>query len=102
MALRHNSHSLKEIFNEEEKWFLAYRIAHRRGDYSDHRGHRNSELAQVPYGSERVLGCWFCAYFEHRSDHLPELLPGDGLFSQHRRNQLRYDFGRGQKPYLAR
>src|ERR1700730_11273895 len=78
MALRHNSHSLKEIFNEEEKWFLAYRIAHRRGDYSDHRGHRNSELAQVPYGSERVLGCWFCAYFEHRSDHLPELLPSDG------------------------
>src|ERR1700752_1225784 len=35
---------LKEIY-EEAKGFLSYRIADRRGDHFDHRGHRNSELA---------------------------------------------------------
>jgi hypothetical protein len=36
--------TLKEIFNEEAKGILSYRVADRRGDHFDHRGHRNSEL----------------------------------------------------------
>ncbi len=38
--------------NEETEGFLSYRIADRRGDHSDHRGHRNSEPPPVAYGGQ--------------------------------------------------
>jgi len=44
---------LKEIqHHEETEGLFTYRIADRRGDHSDHRGHRHSELDAVAYGRE--------------------------------------------------
>src|SRR5882762_4105069 len=51
---------LKEIqHHEETEGFFTYRIADRRGDHSDHRGHRHSELDAVAYGRERGFGSGF-------------------------------------------
>jgi hypothetical protein len=38
--------------NEEAEGFLTYRIADRRGNYSDHRGYRHPEPPQVTYGGQ--------------------------------------------------
>src|SRR5437016_5194533 len=45
--------------HEKAKGFLSYRIADRRGDHFDHRGHCNSEPPPVSYGRERGLGSGF-------------------------------------------
>src|SRR5260370_40866328 len=51
---------LKEIqHHEEAKGFLSHRVADRRGDHSDHRGHRHPQPPPVTYGSERAFGGWF-------------------------------------------
>src|ERR1700730_3592457 len=44
--------------HEEAEGFLTNRIADRRGDHFDHRGHRNSELAQVQDGGQRIVRSW--------------------------------------------
>jgi len=44
LARIHSYSVLKGVLNEEAEGFLSYRVADRRGDHSDHRGHRNSNL----------------------------------------------------------
>src|SRR5437016_7952094 len=51
--------------HEEAKGFLSYRIADRRGDHFDHRGHRHSELAAFENRSERVVCCRFGPHDRH-------------------------------------
>src|SRR5260370_1910402 len=51
--------------HEEAKGFLAYRIADRRGDHSDHRGYRHSELAALENRSERIIRGGFGSYHQH-------------------------------------
>src|SRR5260370_1859214 len=48
--------------HEEAKGILSYRVVDRRGDHSDHRGHRNSEPAPVSYGRERGFGSRFTSH----------------------------------------
>src|SRR5260370_7658725 len=54
---------------------LSYRVADRRGDHSDHRGHRHSEPPPVPYGRERGFGSGFTPYHQHRGSDLCHLIP---------------------------
>src|SRR5216683_2765807 len=51
--------------HEEAKGFLAYRIADRRGDHSDHRGYRYSELAALEDRSERIIRSGLGSYYQH-------------------------------------
>jgi hypothetical protein len=48
--------------HEEAEGFLSYRIADRRGDHFDHRGHRNPEPHSFQNGSERVFGSGLSPY----------------------------------------
>src|SRR5437016_5689590 len=52
--------------HEEAKGFLSYRIADRRGDHSDHRGHRHSELAALENRSQRIIRCGRGSHHRHR------------------------------------
>src|SRR6202008_2919132 len=57
----------KEIeYHEETEGFLSYRIADRRGDHSDHRGHRYSELAALENRSERIIRGGLSSHHQHR------------------------------------
>src|SRR5260370_2602260 len=61
---------LKEIqHHEEAKGFLSHRHADRRGDHSDHRGHRHPEPPPVTYGRERVFGGGFYPHHKHSGSH---------------------------------
>src|ERR1700721_3739010 len=52
-----------ESRNEEEpEGFLTHRVADRRGDHFDHRGHRNSEPASRTYRGERSGGSGSAAH----------------------------------------
>src|SRR5260370_41720958 len=44
---------------------LSYRVADRRSDHSDHRGHRHSEPPPVPYGRERGFGSRFSPHHQY-------------------------------------
>src|SRR5437879_342144 len=67
---------LKETWHHEEaKGFLTYRVADRRGDHSDHRGHRNSEPPPVPYGRQRGFGSRFSPHHQHRGSDLFHYVP---------------------------
>jgi hypothetical protein len=54
---------------------LAYRPFDRRGDHFDHRGYRNSELAPVEDGRERVFGSRFAPLAQHGGSGLCDKLP---------------------------
>ena len=54
----------------KKQGFFSYRIADRRGDHSDHRGHRNSELDAREDVSERVLCRWLSPHDQHRGSKL--------------------------------
>src|SRR6266404_4088178 len=47
--------AVRERINEETKGLFTYRIADRRGDHPDHRGHRNPEPAACPHFGERIV-----------------------------------------------
>src|SRR5262249_25137074 len=49
---------------------FTYRVADRRGDHSDHRGYRDSELAAFKDRRQRILGCGFGAYDRHRGSNV--------------------------------
>src|SRR6202008_4241805 len=56
----------KEIeYHEETEGFLSYRIADRRGDHSDHRGYRYSELAALENRSERIIRGGLSSHHQH-------------------------------------
>src|SRR5207344_749545 len=75
-----NSHTLKEIVeNEEAEGFLTYRVADRRGDHLDHRGHRNSEPTSVAYGGQRSFRGWFDPYDQHPAVTYSSTYPQDGF-----------------------
>src|SRR5215471_2913013 len=59
------STTLSRRSHEEAEGFLSYRIADRRGDHSDHRGYRYSELAQGTHFGERVFRGWLSPHLDH-------------------------------------
>src|SRR5215469_13898785 len=62
--------TLSRRFHEEAEGFLSYRVADRRGDHSDYRGHRDSELDACQDVGQRVLGRWFSPHDQHRGSEL--------------------------------
>src|SRR6266851_4076838 len=64
---------LKSKENGSDAWqtkgFLSHRVADRRGDHFDHRGHRHPEPPPVTYGRERVFGGGFYPHHQHSGSH---------------------------------
>src|SRR5258708_20120391 len=56
--------------HEETEGFLTYRIADRRGDHSDHRGHRYSEFAQGQDGGKSNVNTSELQHPHHLACHL--------------------------------
>src|ERR1700733_11989433 len=70
--------------NEEEpEGLFTHRVADRRGDHFDHRGHRNSEPASRAYRGKRSFGSRLDAHDRYRGNQLQQQLPdrpGPGTF----------------------